>query len=128
MDMQNIEVLLFQIATDGECIWNFYVTADHYSCATFGNVTRINCATGVTGTYLIGGVVFGGSITTGRTCSLSGLSFSGPTVRVVPKCVSNFGVNRRVCNIATIEGCDATTVFGELPEQTTTITWTATIV
>jgi hypothetical protein len=132
--MQNIEVVLAQFHSNGDCRWNLAISSRHLSAATYvndDNFNTFNCAAGTTQNFFDSGFLeVSDSVVTGRTCNLSGLTFSGPTTIVRVACVESFGTNTRICRIANFNAGEtsADIAFGSLPEQIITATWTATIV
>lgn len=132
-DMQNIQVLLSQSHSNGDCRWNLAITSRHLSAATYvndANFNTFNCATGTTENFFdSGNLTVADLVVTGPTCNLSGLTFSGPTTIVREACVQSFGTNTRLCRIANFNAGEtsADIVSGSLPEQIITATWTATI-
>ena len=133
-DMQDISVALTQSHSNGDCRWSLAITSRHLSAATYvndANFNTFNCATGTTQNFFdSGNLQVSDSIVTGPTCNLSGLTFSGPTTIVREACVESFGTNTRICRIADFNAGEnsADILFGSLPEQIITATWTASIV
>lgn len=129
-DMQNLVVGLSQVHADGDCRWRISIRGRYLSAVTYGNDATFDCKTGTTASFFdSGSYEVAATVVTGRTCSLSGIVFSGSETFVRAACTPVSGTNSRSCRIADIdeESGTADISFGSLPEQTITAEWTATI-